>query len=465
MIFRRRGRLIAALIILGGAAACLALNLPGHLSYDSVVQLSEGRAGVYSGLHPPVMSWLLGLADAVAPGAGVFVVFDVGLIAGALAALLLLGREGGWATILLAAVCAALPQLLVYPAIVWKDVLFAAASCAGFASLAWAGALWRRSGVRIVLLGLAWALLTLAALGRQNGAVVLPIAAGAVGWMAAKGSALRHGVVYGAAFLGAAVVLFLGASVALEARLEGQPRFTEQWEDLQTYDLTAAVARDPRLNLSALKARAPLVERLIRTKGVAAYSPVRIDSLDPVFQEAPPSPAQVAAVGAQWRDLVLRHPLLYLRIRGTAFRWVFLTPAPLQCGLIYTGVDGPSEEMGEAGLSFRRTPKDKALARYGLSFASTPVFSHGGYAALGAVLLIALIRRRRREDLAVAAMLASGMAFAATFAVISIACDYRYLYDLDLSVIAAALYAAAAFRVPPIRRRERPRDRPSSTPR
>jgi hypothetical protein len=42
-------------------------------------------------------------------------------------------------------------------------------------------------------------------------------------------------------------------------------------------------------------------------------------------------------------------------------------------------------------------------------------------------------------------MLASAMTFAASFAVISIACDYRYLYDLALAVIAAALYAVATW--------------------
>ena len=30
--------------------------------------------------------------------------------------------------------------------------------------------------------------------------------------------------------------------------------------------------------------------------------------------------------------------------------------------------------------------------------------------------------------------------------VISIACDYRYLYDLDVAVIAAALYSVATWR-------------------
>ena len=43
-------------------------------------------------------------------------------------------------------------------------------------------------------------------------------------------------------------------------------------------------------------------------------------------------------------------------------------------------------------------------------------------------------------------MLGGALTFTASFAVISIACDYRYLYFLDLSAIAAALYLAASAR-------------------
>ena len=43
-------------------------------------------------------------------------------------------------------------------------------------------------------------------------------------------------------------------------------------------------------------------------------------------------------------------------------------------------------------------------------------------------------------------MLLSALTFSASFALISIACDYRYLYDLDLSTMAAGLYAAASAR-------------------
>jgi len=60
-------------------------------------------------------------------------------------------------------------------------------------------------------------------------------------------------------------------------------------------------------------------------------------------------------------------------------------------------------------------------------------------------LLVFLLRRRRPADIPVAAMLGAALAFAASFALISLACDYRYLYDLDLAAIAAALYAAASW--------------------
>jgi len=57
-----------------------------------------------------------------------------------------------------------------------------------------------------------------------------------------------------------------------------------------------------------------------------------------------------------------------------------------------------------------------------------------------------LLVRRRAADIAVAAMLGAAFAFTASFALISLACDYRYLYVLDLSAMAALLYAAGSAR-------------------
>jgi MYXO-CTERM domain-containing protein len=179
---------------------------------------------------------------------------------------------------------------------------------------------------------------------------------------------------------------------------------------------------------------------MVRTQGVADYSPIRVDSLEPMFERMDASAS--APLAAQWRELIARRPLLYLRVRAAAFRWVLLTPEPAACGLVFTGVDGPPEEMAAAGLRPRKSATDNALDGYATAFTSTPAFSHAAFGLTGLLLLFVLLRRRRPVDIAVAAMLGGGLAFAASFAVISIACDYRYLYDLDLAVIAAALYLA-----------------------
>ncbi len=441
--------LVAGAISAVGAALTLALNLPGHLSFDSIVQLAEGREGVYGGVHPPVMSWLLGIADAARPGAALFVVFDTILIAGALIAFVLWGRQTSWLAAPLGAAFVVVPQLLIYPAIVWKDVLFAGAAIAGFACMAHAATVWTNRPSRYALLAAALLLLTLAALTRQNGATVLVFAAGAVGWIAGRSGEARKprsGWILGGAFLAAGAVIGIAGSAALNAHTEDRTIVGKQWESLQTFDLVAALTIEPRLNLSVLHLRSPWLEARLRTDGVGAYSPVRVNPLAPVLDRMNARPASAGLIAAQWEALVQRHPLLYLRVRARALRWVLLTPVLKDCVPVFTGVDGPAEEMQSLGLVARKTPMDRALARYALAFAATPVYSHAAYGALGLVLLLGLLHRRRGPDIAVAAMLASAMAFALSFAVISVACDYRYLYYLDLAVIAASLYAAATWR-------------------
>jgi hypothetical protein len=444
----RAPRLVTAAIVAVAWAGCLSLNWPGHFSWDSVTQLAEGRHGVYSGQHPPVMSWLLGLADAVSPGAALFVVFDATLVFGALLAFALIARRASWLGAVAAVLLALAPQLAIYPAIVWKDVLFAGSMVAGFACLAWAARAWSRPPWRWSLLGAGLALLALGALSRQNGLVVLPFAAAAVGWTAARSAARAgtwRGLGYGLGFLAGAAAILLAATAALDARLTGSHGVTEQWEHLEIYDVVGAVAADPRYRLGVLADRAPWLASMLRDDAVPAYSPSRIDSLeDDILDPLDHRPGVAAPIAAQWRDLVLRHPLLYLRVRAAVFRWTLLTPRPAECVMVSTGVDGDAGALVAARLAERQTPRDEAIEAYALGLVATPVYSHGAYAVVGVVLLVLLLRRRRPADVVVAAMVAGGLGFAATFAVISIACDYRYLYDLDLSVIAATLYAAAS---------------------
>ena len=44
---------VTGAIVIAGFGFSAAINWPGHLSYDSVIQLLEGRTGVYANWHPP----------------------------------------------------------------------------------------------------------------------------------------------------------------------------------------------------------------------------------------------------------------------------------------------------------------------------------------------------------------------------------------------------------------------------
>jgi hypothetical protein len=56
-----------------------------------------------------------------------------------------------------------------------------------------------------------------------------------------------------------------------------------------------------------------------------------------------------------------------------------------------------------------------------------------------------LLRRRRPEDVPMAGLLVAAILYTLSYFFVSIACQYRYLYMLDLAAIAAALYLASDF--------------------
>ena len=432
---------IAGAVLVAGFAATLAANWPGHLSYDSILQLLQGRTGLYSTWHPPVMAWLLGLGDAIVPGTGLFVAFDGALAFGALAGVLLLApRRAGWPAAIAALAIVLSPQLLIYQGIVWKDVLFADAAVAGFVCLAQAARHW--GGARWSLLAASFVLLVLAALTRQNGMVLLPFAGAALGWIAARqGTTWRGAALLGAGFLVALLAFEFAASALLNLRSDGESGPAEQFHVLQIYDLAGAVAREPDFPLAALAEESPDLERVLRRDSGRLYTPLRNDPLTSAPQmQGPLSNIDDDALSADWWHLVLHRPWLYLKIRMADFAWVAFTPDLLACRPIFTGIDGPAPQMQALHLAGRRDARDLALEHYGKAFFGTPVLSHIPFAIVAVAGIWLLLRRRRPEDIAMAAMLAGALGFAASFFVIAISCDYRYLYALDLCALAALLY-------------------------
>lgn len=451
MVTARRNRLsprLLALAILGlGLLACLGLNLPGQLSYDSVAQLHDGHFGIYNGWHPPVMAFLLGIADAIVPGTGLFVAFDAALFFASAALLLGMERQPRWTAPAATALLVLMPQVLLYQGIVWKDVLYADSAIAGFVSIAFAAARWESRGLRFGGLSAGLILLVLGALARQNGAIALAFGIAAIGTLAAakaKGRAVRALALYAVTALVAALVLDTAASVALDLRTPGGSAAQAQFRLLAFYDLIGAIKDRPDLKLDRLARTNPDLVDLMRDDGVRLYTPERNDTLvqSPALQsELADTPAAVML--AQWQDLIIHHPLAYLKLRGRVFGWVFLTPRLDRCFPVYVGVSGPPNYMQDLHLTARVRPQDNWLKAYATRFVGSPAYSHLAFALLALGELAFLLRRRSPTDLVMALLLASALAFVASFFVIAIACDYRYLLFLDLSALVGGLYLAA----------------------
>lgn len=440
------GALITAATLAAAFGFSLAVNLPGHLSYDSVIQLYEGRSGIYNGWHPPVMSWLLGLFDAAIPGASLFVVFDTLLIYGALLSLLLIQRRVSIAAALVAILVVALPQLLLYPGIVWKDVLFAHASIAGFICLAHAGARWPNARARLALIALSVLFFVLASLARQNGLLVLLAGAGGVAWIAASQAAMRKwrvALVYGGGLLVIATLAIAAANIALSFRVTGDSATVAQLRLLQIYDIVGMKKTAPSLALHSLAQREPTLAAEVAGDGVRVYTPLRNDTLvaTPRFVTAL-ADSEPANVFTQWRDLIVSRPLLYLKVRAAVFWQVFATPDVSLCMPYKVGIEGPPDKLSALRIAARDDDRDDALNSYAGALQATPLFSHLFYLCLGAICFVVLARRRSDADKAMIAMLGGISLFAASFFVISIACDYRYLYGIDLAAIVTLFYLA-----------------------
>lgn len=442
---RRRGASAAGLgyglVLVVGFAAVMWVNLPGHLTFDSVIALMQGRSGVQETWAPAPFAWALGLADRAHAGAAVYVVVVAAILFASLLALPRLRPRISWAAPVLAAVVMLTPQVVLYQGIVWRDVLFANLVVAGFVLAAHGAARWSQGLPWASLLGAAFCLGVAAAV-RQNGVVLALAGVVAVAWTARGfGGRIWTWGLAGLVTVGLAGVLVM--MIAQPPTPKTSLRKNTEVLILQHYDVVGAAVREPGLKLSAIAAADPEAARIIEHNARTYYLPSRIDPLDSdtTFRIAlwrTPDPA----MHAQWLDVVTDHTGAYLAHRADVFRWLIAAPDRKLCVPSAVGVTGPPEMLAALGMKPRADARDTDLHRYANLVLPTPVYSHLVWALLGAAAVVFLMLRGDPADRVMAALVVGALAFAASFFVISVACDYRYLYPLDLAVIATLLYIA-----------------------
>ena len=442
------------LIVLAGFGLVLALNLPGHLTWDSVAQLHEGRVGVRETWGPAFYAWLLGTGDRIATGTSVYVVVTSLVLFASLASLPSLRARVSWWGPLAAAAMIATPHVLIGQAIVWKDIAFSNAAVASMIWLAHADFRWDDRRRRWLCLALSLALMAIAAQLRQNGAIVALAAAVATGWIASRGR-LRRGVVWAAGAVAAFLVTNQSIGALSLASLRPNPAVPAGSgvglgvRLIQAYDLAGAVTRDPNYRLTIIARQRPQAAQVVQMRAPRAYSTQRIDFLD---NDAAFSAAMVTipteAIRDQWLNLVTTRPDLYLWVRLGVFRWLVAPPLIDRCGPIAIGVD-PNPTLATMGMVPRRSAQDQRLYNYTTYFLDTPVYSHVTYGLVALTLAGVLLWRRRSADVPIAFLQLGALAFTACFFVISIACDWRYLYFLDLAAMVGVVYLAVDPRIQP----------------
>lgn len=430
-------------VVIAGLLLILGLNLPGHLSYDSVAQLREGRFGERFTWGPALYAWILGVGDRIYPGTALYVTASALLLGATLLLLLRLRPRTSWAAVPVAAVIMLSPQAMIYQGIVWKDVLFANCAVAGFVLVAYAASRWPQRKRRLGALALAALLFAVGALVRQNGAIVIPIAALALGW-SLRGEGWKRAAAWGLGGLVLTFVLMKGIGWAVEPPSDGPDiSINRGVRIIEHYDIIGIASRDRSLPLDTIAKVDPRYAAIVRRAAEGHYSPERVDTLAamPGYEEIWLIPDDAAA--EQWRRAVAYDPSAYLLHRWSVYRWLMAPPDPARCLPAHVGIAAPAPLLAELKMTEEVEQRDLTLDRYVKRLEDTPLYSHATYAVLAAIILALLLMRREAADWVLAALMASTLAFTASFFVISIACDYRYLYFLDLAVLAGLLYLAA----------------------
>jgi hypothetical protein len=143
-----------------------------------------------------------------------------------------------------------------------------------------------------------------------------------------------------------------------------------------------------------------------------------------------------------WRSMLTDNPMVYAMHRWAHVSWLVWPADISKCVPIHLGVSGDPDMLRALGLSTIERP---GLYSYSKLWFNTPFYRHGFWALASVVLLAILVRRRCRVpgDEVVLSALVGAQLFAVSFLLMGLACDFRYLYTLPMTVIFASLWVAA----------------------
>jgi hypothetical protein len=409
-----------AILLVIGFGLTLLIFYPGVMTFDAKFLHEYTMKGTMGDWQSPVMVWLWGLIDPIAPGAGsMFLLIAVTYWLGFGLLSLTLASRGGMIALLLP-LLALTPPSLALAGIIWRDVLFA--TCWLLAAAVAFAASERRSWIRLTGQALALALVVLGVLLRPNALLAAPILAAYTVWLSLT-SLRKAAILYVPAVLGFfGIVQFVYYGV-LDAKRE-HPLQTIMIFDLGGISHFAKVNQFP-VDWSETE-NAMLLNNCYQPTMWDIYW--RLEPCDFVMRKVERERGLfgTSAISRAWLTAILQHPIAYLQHRS-AFMWNFLAADNLT--MWTADVEQPTKEVFADRAAFN------ALVSAHDALKPTPFF-RAGFWLLACIALCGIgWRRAPREAAFVSCVCGSAAVYVLTFYGVGVASDFRYGYWAVLAVM------------------------------
>ena len=415
---------VAALLV-GGFGLTLVIFYPGVMTYDAKFLYEDIARGTIGDWQSPIMAWLWGLIDPIAPGAGsMFLLIATTYWLGfGILSLVLASRSKAGA--LLLPLLALTPPALAFAGMIWRDVLLAA--CWLLAAAVAFAVSEQTSPIRLTGQMLALALIMFGVLLRPNALLAAPMLAAYVVWPSQvslrKAAILYIPAVVG--FFGVVQFVYYGALQAKRqhplqtimifdlggiSHFAKENQFPVDWSESESAMLLNDCYQPTQWDIYWRLEPCDFVMRMIeREKGLFGTS----------------------AISGAWLQAILRHPVAYIQHRS-AFMWNFLAADNLTMWL--ADVEHPTQNV------FADRDAFNAMVSVHDMLKPTPGFRVGFWFLLSiAVCGVGWRRSGPCEAAFVLGVCGSAAAYVLTFYAVGVASDFRYGYWAVLAAIAGGV--------------------------
>jgi hypothetical protein len=428
-------------------ALSLLLQLPGNVPFDGIVVWYEADTAQLYAQHPAALVLVWRVLEFVLPGPALFTAAQ--LVPLWLATKLVIDRARPplWLAALFYAFVLVWPPLFAMQGVTVKDVFGGHLALLAFVLIL------PPAPHRRWVWGAAFACATLATLLRYQFGLMLPVLA-AMGWWELRRfpeMPWRSIVAAAAGVVGTLAVVSLGVALLFTKSGEGDVNLSLR--KMMVFDIAGVVAADHAAALPVLREAGVDVPAL-KARMLAAYSPVRVDTLWEVRGVTPEDPMHsgvFATLAGVSNDTLLRQWLFsarhntgaFVQHHAAAFARVLGFGPIYACRPIRAGISWlPKKQAAAVHAGSYRAPLSAKIMTSRL-FPVGVLFRAWLYVLIGLGVIAACAWKRTAPE---AALLAGfGLAYELSFLVLSQACEVRYSYPLFL----AALFAAALLSMRP----------------